>query len=96
MLQKHKNASSEQDQSNLESLKEKFAQEKAQTIDTEIVLEDRQVRLIVTQMEEQSCGCGGVEEHKIEVLRTVPGDSPLQDGDTVSEYDESDEIQGYV
>jgi len=87
-LQKRKGQESDQEQSGLESLKEKFSKEKAKVIDTEISQEDRQVRLTVTM--DQFCGCGGKED--VEVTRTVPWDSPLNDGDKVEGFHDSDEI----
>lgn len=92
MLQKRKGSSSGQEESSLDSLKEKFAQEKDQVIDTAPSQEDRQVKLIVTM--DQFCGCGGKED--VNVTRTVPWDSPLQDGDSVEGFDDSDEIGDYV
>lgn len=92
MLQKHKEQGSNQEESALDKLKSKFTQEKSQVIDTEVSKEDRQVRLIVSM--DQFCGCGGKDD--VEVMRTVPWDSPLNDGDSVEGFDDSDEIQQYV
>lgn len=94
MLQKRKDQGSEQEGQSLDDLRNKLAQEKENIIDTN--LEDRQVELIVEIEEAQACGCGGTEKNRIRVIRTVPGDSPLKDGDVVNAYDESDEVQGYA
>lgn len=48
----------------------------------------RKVKLRVAQI--STCGCGGATY--IDVERPVPIDSPLQDGDEVSEFDDLDEI----
>lgn len=68
----------------LESLKEKFNQEKSHVIETDHP-RYRKVRLT----HYQSCGCG-LED--IEIDREVPYDSPYQDGDRVTELEEADEI----
>lgn len=90
--QKNKEQSSSEQSGSSESLREKFNSQKEKVIDTQINKEDRVVRLFAKM--DQLCGCGGKED--VEVNRTVPWDSPLQDGDHVEGLDETDEILGYV
>lgn len=76
----------EKEQSSEESsVKEKFEQEKANKIETAVHPRYRKVRLT----HYQECGCGGDD---IEIDREVPWDSPLQDGDRVTDLEESDEL----
>ena len=92
MLQERKDQGSEQKEDSLESLKDKFAQEREKVIDTEVSKEDRLVKLVVSM--DQICGCGGKDD--VNVIRTVPWDSELKDGDKVDGFDDSDEVQDYV
>lgn len=93
MLNKRINKEQNSEQSDsFESIKEKFAAQKENVVNTEVNKEDRVVRLVAKM--DQFCGCGGKDD--VEVNRTVPWDSPLQDGDHVEGLDESDEILGYV
>jgi predicted PolB exonuclease-like 3'-5' exonuclease len=92
MLQKQKDQESEQNNSELDNIRDKFSKQKDQIIDIEVSKEDRQVKLIVNM--DQFCGCGGKDN--VNVIRTVPWNSPLQDGDTVEGLDDSDEIGNYI
>lgn len=88
----NKGQNSEEESSSLDKLRESLSKQKEEVINTEVSKEDRVVRLVAKM--DQFCGCGGKED--VEVDRTVPWDSPLQDGDHVEGLDESDEIIGYV
>jgi len=92
MLQKRSEEQSGQENSGLESVKDKLSKIQEKVIDTKISQEDRVVSIIVSM--DQMCGCGGKED--VYVKRTVPFDSELQDGDKVEGFDDTDEIQGYV
>jgi hypothetical protein len=99
-MQKLKNRKAGQEKDNLAQLREEFhkEQEKAPVIKKaeEMSIEDilgaympktRKVRLVVYS----GCGCGGSD---FEILREVPEDSDLQDGDRISEdgLEEADEV----
>lgn len=101
MIQKHKEK--EKEESSLDKLRNKFEQIKNKEVETTPVIQeeyvdtsDREVMLKIKNSfaVASACGCGGGsgDDDFIDIKRLVPYDSPLQDGDVVTEYEESDEI----
>lgn len=96
MIQNRKEKEKKEEAS-LDRLKDKLEAIKAIGKDnsTEITITEEEVdtsdREVMLKILAESCGCGGSEEY-VDIKRIVPWDSPLHDGDIVTEYDEADEI----
>ncbi len=95
MQQEFKKGSKASKEQALENLRQEFKKEQETIIESkpsEQTLSQPKTRIVKLKVTDvQECGCGGGSD-PIEVWREVDYDSPLHEGDEVSEFEDDDII----